>query len=75
MRRKLTVITDESGRVIATQVGHGDLAHPASGITGQVVAGPGQRQHKFEFDVPAYLSSSADINAFHERLGRHLAGS
>lgn len=74
MMRKLTVITDASGRVIATQIGHGDLAHPVSGITVQVVAGPGQRQHKIEFDVPA-LSSSADIDAFHERLRAQLSGS
>ena len=71
MRRKLTVITGENGRVIATQTGHGDLPHPVSGISVQVVAGPGQREHKIEFDVPA-LSSSADIDAFHERLRAHL---
>lgn len=71
MRHKLTVITDEHGKVLASQLGHGDAPHPQSGIIGRIVGGPGQAEHRIEFDVPN-LQSAADVAAFHEQLARHL---
>ena len=74
MKRKLTIITDGNGNVVATQVGHGDVVDPQSGILGSLVAGPGQHAHKIEFDVPD-LRSTAEISDFHKNLGAHLKAS
>lgn len=69
---KLTVITEANGKVTATQVGHGHVKDPASGIVGGIVAGPGQKLHKIEFHVPE-LNSADDIDAFHQKLMEHLS--
>jgi hypothetical protein len=70
-KTKLTVVVGEDGRVVATHHGHGDVADPATGIVASLTAGPGQRVHKIEFDVPR-ITSSADIASFHEQLEKHL---
>ncbi len=72
MKRKLTVITDEHGRVVATQVGHGDIRDPKSGILVGIVAGPRQHAHKIEYDVPP-INSRTDIESFHTSLAEHLS--
>jgi hypothetical protein len=74
MTQKLTVITNHQGKVIATQLGHGDHRDPQSGIRGGIVAGPGQSIHKIEFDIPQ-LFAPADIDAFHDTLTEHLSTS
>ena len=40
MKHKLTVITDEKNRVVATQTGHGDVRHPATGVLARILPGP-----------------------------------
>jgi hypothetical protein len=72
MKSKLTVVTDAHGAVVATQVGHGPVKDPKSGLVGGIVAGPRQHLHKIEFDVPQ-LTSSADVEAFHHKLMEHLS--
>jgi len=72
MKQKLTVITDSKGEIVATQIGHGDVREPQSGIVGGIVAGPGQHIHKIEFDVPQ-ITSRADIEAFHKKVAEHLS--
>jgi hypothetical protein len=69
--RKITVVTDENGRVVATQLGHGDVPDAMSGVVVSLAAGPGQRLHKIEFEVPQ-LGSRGDVESFHEQLGKHL---
>jgi hypothetical protein len=73
MKRQLTVITDARGKVIVTREGHGETIDPASGIRFSIVAGPDQKLHEIEFDVPQRLSRSADIEAFHSAIANHLA--
>ena len=70
-KTKITVVVDEAGTVIGTQHGHGDTADPATGVVLAVTAGPGQRLHKIEFEVPA-LRTNADVSKFHEQLEKHL---
>ena len=70
MIRKLTVITDDHGDVVGTQIGHGD-PHPATGATTSLVAGPGQTLHKIEFEMPRF-AARADIDDFHRKLAEHL---
>jgi len=72
VKRKLTVITDAQGNVLVTQVGHGNVRNPQSGILGGVVAGPGQRAHKITYDVPD-LHTPSDVDKFHKSLRDHLA--
>ena len=72
MTRKLTVITDERGRVVATQTGHGDVRDPKSGILLNLAAGPGQHAHKIEYEVPQ-IGSRADIDSFHQKLAEHIS--
>jgi hypothetical protein len=72
MKQKLTVITDSKGKVVATQIGHGDVRDPHSGIAGGIVAGPGQNIHKIEFDVPQ-MTTRADVEAFHKKVAEHLS--
>jgi len=71
MKKKLTVITDDKGRVLGTQLGHGDEAAPKSGIRVSVVAGERQHLHRIEYEVPEFRSA-ADIQAFHKGLAQHL---
>lgn len=69
--KKLTVVTNKDGKVVGTQIGHGDTADPATGIIAAITAGPGQTVHKIEYDVPR-LRNRADIEDFHRNLGEHL---
>jgi hypothetical protein len=71
MKKKLTVITDASGKVLGTQAGHGDLRDPKSGILISLIAGDGQRLHQIEYDVPVF-HSAGDIQKFHQRLAQHI---
>lgn len=71
MRKKLTVVTNEDGTVIGTQLGHGDTPGPTAGVTTVLTAGPGQTLHKVEYDIPP-LQTRADIEDFHKKLGEHL---
>lgn len=71
MKKKLTVITDENHKVLATQEGHGNLPAPGSGIVFSIGTGAGQSAHKIEYDVPE-LRSAADVQDFHAKLGQHL---
>ena len=66
-KTKLTVVVAEDGSIVATHHGHGDVADPATGIVASLTAGPGQKVHKIEFDVPR-INSSEDIARFHEQL-------
>ena len=70
-KTKITVVVDEAGTVVGTQHGHGDVADPATGVVLAVTAGPGQRLHKIEFEVPT-LRTNADVSTFHEQLEKHL---
>jgi hypothetical protein len=72
MKQKLTVVTDDHGKVLATQIGHEGTRDPRTGITVGIVAGPGQKLHKIEFDVPQ-MASHADVDAFHKKLAEHLS--
>ena len=72
MKRKLTVITDEHGHVVATQIGHGEVPHPESGVVAKIIAGPGQYAHKIEYDVPQQMHSRREIELFHQNLAKHL---
>lgn len=71
MKKKLTVITDASGKVLGTQAGHGDLRDSKSGILLSLVAGNGQRIHQIEYDVPVF-HAAPDIQEFHQRLAQHI---
>jgi hypothetical protein len=71
MKKKLTAITNADGKIVATQVGHGDTADVASGLSFSIVAGPGQTVHKIEYDMPE-LRSPADLDEFHKKLEHHL---
>ena len=73
MKKKLTVVTNEDGTVIGTQIGHGEAVSPAAGVTTALAAGPGQKLHKIEYDVPL-LRTRAHIEDFHKKLGEHLKG-
>jgi hypothetical protein len=68
-KRKLTVITNEKGEVVGTHLGHG--VPDARGVVTTLVAGPGQKAHHIEFEIPR-LSSRADIEDFHKKLTAHL---
>jgi hypothetical protein len=72
MKRKLTVVTDAAGNVVVTQLGHGGERDPKSGILVAITAGPGQTLHKVEFEYPVVFSSPDDIDAFHQKLAKHL---
>ena len=69
---KITIVTDDDGRVIGTQLGHGDLPDPTSGITVSLTAGPGQKLHKIDIDVRLPRSQN-EIELFHLQLGEHIA--
>ena len=69
---KLTVVTDGKGRVVGTQLGHGDVPDPATGIRVALAAGPGHTLHKIDIELPQ-LRSKADVEHFHEEVGRNLA--
>jgi hypothetical protein len=71
MKKKLTVLTDASGKVLGTQAGHGDQRDAKSGILISLIAGEGQRLHKIEHEVPE-LHSPADIQKFHQQLAQHI---
>ncbi|MGO8830741.1 MAG: hypothetical protein ACLQT5_15995 [Steroidobacteraceae bacterium] len=71
MKKKLTVISDENHKVLATQEGHGNLPDPGSGIVFSIRAGAGQSAHRIEYDVPE-LRSAADVQDFHVKLSQHL---
>ncbi len=75
MKSKLTVITDEGGKVLVTREGHGEFVDPGSGIRVSIMAGPEQKLHEIEFDIPERLTESADVEAFHSSLANHLAKS
>jgi hypothetical protein len=68
---RLTVVVDETGRVVGTQPGHGGIADPTTGIVAWLSAGPGQQLHEIEYDVPR-LKSGADVAKFHKQLEKHL---
>lgn len=68
-KKKLTVITNEKGEVVGTQFGHG--APNATGVTTTLIAGPGQKAHKIDFEIPRF-STRAEIDDFHKRLAKHL---
>jgi hypothetical protein len=69
---KLTVVTDDKGLVVGTQLGHGDIPDPATGIRAALAAGPGQVLHKIDVELPQ-LRSRADVEHFHEELRTNLA--
>jgi hypothetical protein len=71
MKKKLTVITNASGKVLGTQIGHGDLRDPKSTILISVIAADSQHLHRIEYDVPVFHSAT-DIQKFHQRLAKHL---
>jgi len=71
MKKKLTVITDATGKVLGTQAGHGDLRDAKSGIRISLIAGGGQRLHQIEYDLPVF-HSAADIQKFHHQLEQHI---
>lgn len=71
MKKKLTVVTNEHGTVVGTQLGHGDTPGPTGSVTTVLTAGPGQKLHKIEYDIPA-LHTRAHIEDFHKKLGEHL---
>jgi len=70
--RKLTVVTDESGEIIGTQLGHGEPSG-VTGVTTGLAAGPGQTLHKIDYEMPS-LTSRAEIEEFHRKLAAHLRG-
>ena len=68
--RRLLVIT-EGGRVVGTQV----LAPPprrAARSTAMLRAGPGQKMHELEIEVPGRLGAH-EIQSFHELIAALLA--
>jgi hypothetical protein len=71
MKKKITVITDTSGKVLGTQEGHGEVPDPRGGILLALVAAEGQRAHQIEYDVPEF-HSAADLSTFHLQLAAHL---
>jgi|GEM_PF-3251823 len=71
MKTKLTVVTNDSGTVIGTQHGHGDVPSSTAVVTSALIAGPGQTLHKTEYEVPP-LHTRAHIEDFHKKLGEHL---
>jgi hypothetical protein len=68
MRTKVTVITDSSGTVVATQMGDA----PQSQIKAKVVPGLGQKLHHTEIDIEKEPRTADEISAFHSRLQNHL---
>jgi hypothetical protein len=74
---KITVLTDTRGKVLGTQGGHGPIRDPLTGITAELVAGPGQQIHQIEIQEPRRLSTrrlstAKDIEAFHAKVKEHL---
>ena len=75
MKKKLTVVVDERGNVIAT---HAPNPNPvAGGITVQsgLRALPGQVLHEIELEVPESFRQEQEIIDFHRRIQDHLARS
>jgi hypothetical protein len=68
--RKLTVVTNDAGDVVGTQLGHGG-PNPGADGTAVLVAGPGQTLRKIEYEIPK-LDSRAAIESFHRELAVHL---
>ena len=67
---KLLVIT-ERGRVIGTQV----VIDPPAGqpaASAGLLAGPGQKLHELEVELPGKLASPREIQSFHETVARRL---
>ena len=71
--KKVTIITDTAGKVVGSRLGHGYITDPRSGISTKLVAGPGQTVHEIEIEVPARLTNSQEIAAFHDRIQEHLS--
>ena len=67
---KLLVIT-ERGRVVGTQV----VIDPPAGqpaASAGLLAGPGQKLHELEVELPGKLASPREIQSFHETVARRL---
>ena len=65
MKQKLIVITNTDGKVVGTQV-QDDAVSP--GVVARLVAGPGQKLHTIEVEVPARFATRKDIDQFHAQL-------
>jgi hypothetical protein len=65
---KITIITDEHGKIVGT-AGKPASSKPEAG-TGGPVAGPGQSVR--EVEVPNELHSVEDVAELHRRLADHL---
>jgi|HubBroStandDraft_6_1064221.scaffolds.fasta_scaffold1846819_1 hypothetical protein len=69
---RLTVLTDEKGNVVATQVGQSGPLHPSGSVIMLAAAQPGQKLHKTEFEMPQ-ITSRRELERFHEQLSKHLS--
>ncbi|HEX6692641.1 MAG TPA: hypothetical protein VF110_16005 [Burkholderiales bacterium] len=68
--RKVSVVT-EGGKLVAVQIPPeppSDSRAPLAAL----VAGPKQKLHQIEIDVPLALNTSKDVDAFHASVRKQL---
>jgi hypothetical protein len=70
VKQKLTVIVDADGEVVGTQVQ--DYPLPEGVASARLVAGPGQKRHEIEVEVPARFATPKDIDQFHAHVKSQL---
>jgi hypothetical protein len=68
--RKFVVITNTAGKIIGLHL-PAEL-DPASPLRGGLRAGPGQKLHEIELEVPEKLESAKDFVAFQGSVQKHL---
>ncbi|MFY9631791.1 MAG: hypothetical protein WAJ94_09335 [Candidatus Cybelea sp.] len=69
---RLTVLTDDEGNLVATQVGRTGLPDRRGSVIILAAASPGQRLHKTEFEIPR-ITSRGELERFHKQLSKHLS--
>jgi hypothetical protein len=70
VKQKLIVIVDADGEVVGTQVR--DYPLPAGVAFAHLVAGPGQKRHEIEVEMPAGFAMLEDIDQFHAHVKSQL---
>jgi hypothetical protein len=68
---RLTVLTDDEGNLVATQVGRTGQPDRRGSVIILAAEPPGQRLHKTEFEIPQ-ITSRGELERFHKQLIRYL---
>jgi hypothetical protein len=82
--RLSVIVEDSSGDVVATQqivsddyrvsARWSDGGEPVIAVYRRIVAGPGQREHQIDLDVPEDVLRTDDVNRWHEVVKDALRG-